>query len=266
MNKPLVSIIITNYNYSKYIIGAVESARNQTYDNIEIIVVDDGSTDNSWEILKSYYKPKSEVINAEYKSFHIHSNVFFFNIKNSGASNARNFAINRASTKSQYISILDGDDEYVPSRIEKLVNKLEEYNELGVAYTDYIIERPDYSLHEFKLPYSPSELKRQCIVHSAGLIKRKYLEMVILPTGEIYDKRLHGPGSGAFFGSSEDYCLWLRLSKVCIMIHIPEILCKVREHHNNASKNMTDEIFVKNMEIITSNLNKNTSLIIEKEN
>jgi len=54
MNQPLVSIIINNYNYGRYLRSAIDSALGQTYFNTEIIVVDDGSTDNSPEIIKSY--------------------------------------------------------------------------------------------------------------------------------------------------------------------------------------------------------------------
>jgi glycosyltransferase involved in cell wall biosynthesis len=254
-NKPLVSIIITNYNYGKYIVSAIESARNQTYNNIEIIVIDDGSSDGSWEILKSYYKAKSEIINAEYRSVHVHKNLLLFNINNSGASNARNFGISKCSADSKYISILDGDDTYTPTRIEKLVAKLEEYDELGVAYSDYIIERPDYSVHEFKYPYSFKELQKNCIVHSAGLIKRKYLEMVRMKNGEYYDRKLHGPLSKGFFGCTEDYDLWIRLSQICIMVHVPEDLCIVNEHGSNQSLRMTPEIFNQNMRLIIEKAN-----------
>ena len=104
------------------------------------------------------------------------------------------------------------------------------------------------------MPYSGKELEKQCIVHSGALIKKKYLDMVALKNGDIYDPNLHGPASKGYCGSSEDYCLWLRLARVCMIVHVPKILTFVNEHMNNQSSRMNAEIFAKNMEIIKNNI------------
>ena len=105
--------------------------------------------------------------------------------------------------------------------------------------------------YEYKYPYCADNLTRQCIVHSGALIKRGALLASIIPERqEFFDSNLHGPGSGEFIGCTEDYDLWLRLSKLCMMVHVPQSLSYVRETGQNQSLKMTQDVFVKNMEVI----------------
>lgn len=92
--KPIFSIIIPVYNTEKYILRCLESVNNQTYQNFEVIIIDDGSTDNSKLIVENYIKDKN--------TFTLES------ISNHGVSYARNIGINKASGK--YITFLDSDD------------------------------------------------------------------------------------------------------------------------------------------------------------
>jgi succinoglycan biosynthesis protein ExoO len=101
---PEVSVIIPAYNTSAYISRAIESALTQTLKNIEIIIVDDASTDNTLAIAKSFTDPRLQV---------------FTNSQNLGASTSRNVAINQASGR--WIAVLDSDDWYAPERLERLV-------------------------------------------------------------------------------------------------------------------------------------------------
>ena len=95
---PLVSILIPCYNYEKYVTDAIKSALGQTYKNIEVIVVNDGSTDNSLEVIRSF----GDAIHCE-------------SIPNSGACAARNRALN--ISKGEYIQFLDADDVLSPDKI-----------------------------------------------------------------------------------------------------------------------------------------------------
>ena len=103
---PLVSIIIPVYNGSNYVKCAIDSALGQDYDNIEVIVVNDGSTDTTEEIAKSY----GDKIRYYYK-------------ENGGVSNALNFAIINA--KGEYISWLSHDDYYLSNKISRQIEELE---------------------------------------------------------------------------------------------------------------------------------------------
>ena len=246
---PKVAIIIANYNYGDYVINAIKSIENQTYDGpIKIFLVDDGSSDDSWEKLSEYKKEKGEhasLISEEDK-------YNFMRIENSGASVARNVAIEAALEWADIFGILDCDDEYYPKKVEKLVAKLVEYPEVGVAYADYDIETPVYSKQELKPSYDRQVLLQRCIVHSNSLIKKEHLEDVRLPNGEFFDSRLHGPASQGFIGCTEDYDLWIRLSKICMITHVPECLARANEHGNNQSLKMTGEIFQKHAQILGS--------------
>lgn len=99
---PLVSVIIPVYNSEKYIVQAIESVINQTYKNLEIIVINDGSTDNSFEILQKY-KTKVRLYSQE----------------NKGASSARNIGLE--SAKGDYIQFLDADDMLDAGKIESQI-------------------------------------------------------------------------------------------------------------------------------------------------
>jgi glycosyltransferase involved in cell wall biosynthesis len=181
-------------------------------------------------------------------------NLWCYHIENSGASTARNVAIWEAWEWADVFAILDADDLYHPSKVSKQVQKLIEHDEVGVTYSDYIIHKTygynDYQKYEYKYPYSKFELERQCIVHSAGLIKKRCLSKILLDNKEIYDSNLHGPGSQGFIGCIEDYDLWLRLSNVCMISHIAEPLSYVRETGLNQSMKMTPEIFQQNADKI----------------
>jgi|TARA_R110000737_G_scaffold44995_4_gene65230 glycosyltransferase involved in cell wall biosynthesis len=242
-NLPKVAIICANYNYSDYIVAAMESIVNQTYKGeLRLYVVDDGSTDDSWEKIRNFNNNK--FLN------HDKIEVEILNIENSGASVARNVAIRLCWDWADIIGVLDADDGYHPTKVEKLVAKLVAHDEVGVAYADYENVFPHYTKREFKKAYDKQLLNHECIVHSNSLIKKKYLEMVELPNGEFYNSKLHGPASQPFIGCTEDYDLWLRLSNVCLMTHVPESLGYANQHGRNQSMKMTQEIFNENAKVI----------------
>ena len=103
--EPKVSIIIPAYNTSRYITKAVESALGQTEENIEVIVVDDASTDNTVEVVKSFTDQRLTIL---------------VNETNKGPSYSRNRALKEA--KGEWIALLDSDDWYAPNRLEILLN------------------------------------------------------------------------------------------------------------------------------------------------
>lgn len=263
MNLPNVAVIISNYNYGDFVLDAIDSALKQDYQGaLRVYVVDDGSSDGSYNKLLNYagddissvtdpHQVDEQYYNGEMRLFKCSDlGLWCYHIENSGASTARNVAIWESWNWADVFAILDADDLYHPSKVSKQVEKLMEYDEVGVTYSDYIIHKTytynDYEKYEYKYPYSKFELERQCIVHSAGLIKKKYLSKIALHNKEIYDSSLHGPGSENFIGCTEDYDLWLRLSNICMISHIAEPLSYVRETGMNQSMKMTPEIFQQN--------------------
>lgn len=116
----LTSIIIPIYNSEKYLIECLESVVHQTYKNIEIILINDGSTDNSKDICTKYLQ--------EY------SNIKYFEKSNSGVSDTRNIGLKHASGK--YTMFIDSDDVYELNYVEEMVKSLEK-NQSQLAYSSY---------------------------------------------------------------------------------------------------------------------------------
>lgn len=134
---PLVSIIIPVYNKAAFVRETLESALAQTYPNVELVLVDDGSTDGSFEILKEYfakYPDKIQLIDQE----------------NQGVSVATNVGI--AAAKGEYIQFLDADDLLSPDKIENQVRLLEGNSPMVVASCEWVNFKHDISQYS-KLPY-----------------------------------------------------------------------------------------------------------------
>lgn len=110
-DKPLVSIILDNYNYASYLSDAIGSVLKQTYSNYEILLVDDGSADSSREIIEEY----ADVYNKIIPIFK----------KNGGQTSAFNAAFEKA--QGEIIALLDSDDYWYPQKLEKIVAKHEQY-------------------------------------------------------------------------------------------------------------------------------------------
>ncbi len=110
----LVSVILNNYNYAHFLDSAIESVLKQTYGNFELIVVDDGSSDNSREIINYYVSKDSRIIPILKK--------------NEGQASALNIGFKKS--KGEIISFLDSDDIYAPNKLEEIVK----YHSLGYQY------------------------------------------------------------------------------------------------------------------------------------
>ena len=114
-SNPTVSILINNYNYGQFLAAAIDSAINQTYDNVEIIVVDDGSTDNSQAVIADYGSKIIPVLK-----------------KNGGQASAFNMGF--ARSRGEIICFLDADDVFVPHKIAEVVRVFTAYPEAGWCF------------------------------------------------------------------------------------------------------------------------------------
>jgi len=146
-NNPLVSVVMTALNASKYIEEALDSLVYQTYPNLEFIIIDDGSTDNTFKILKKYAKDDSRFKIFQFK-------------KNKGCSIASNFAFKKA--KGKYIARLDSDDIAYLNRFQKQVDFLETHPQVVMLGGQCdIINKSGKIIGEKKFP-----LNHQNIVNS----------------------------------------------------------------------------------------------------
>ncbi len=164
----LVSVIIPNYNYAEYLRESIDSALNQDYQPIEIIVVDDGSTDESREILSSYG-----------------TQIRVIEIENSGAPTARNFGLMNAH--GYYIAYLDADDFWIRTKISTQIKRLRDTNtdmvyckmtiwDVKVNSTTISSEnregnfKNEFLLHPTRTPFPPSTmLMTRDLVSRAGI-------------------------------------------------------------------------------------------------
>jgi glycosyltransferase involved in cell wall biosynthesis/Flp pilus assembly protein TadD len=214
-----VSLIIPTYNRAEFLEEALESALKQTYKNIEIIVVDDGSTDNTPEILEKY-KDKVKIVRQE----------------NWGVSRALNYGI-LAST-GEYISWLSSDDVYTPEKIEKTIEELHKDPKLGMVYSDYYyiddnskmvqranIQPPDSDKLEEVL------FQRNPINGNSVLFRREVLKK----TG-YFDE-----GLGGRSGHTADGAMWHKIAHFYKVKFIPEPLVYYRVHSTNVSKSVDME-------------------------
>lgn len=182
MNPLLVSIIITNYNYDQFLQEAIDSALNQTYPHTEVIVVDDGSTDNSRDIIKSY------------------GNKLFPVLKTNGGQ-ASAFNAGFFASQGEIICFLDSDDIFAPEKVTKIVEVFSTHPDISWCFhplqiietnTETIITKNyEWSSDEYDLRAS---LKRgklgknlPCCPATSGLCFRRLLLQQILPMPEATD-------------------------------------------------------------------------------
>lgn len=187
--EPLVSVIIPNYNYAEFVDKAIESVLSQTYKNIEIIVVDDGSTDNSIDILSSYL-----------------SEIMLVSQSNSGVSSARNVGLAKAS--GEYICFLDSDDVWFSNKIEIQISHLLN-KKMACVYTGIQLFEDNIGVVKFLEPQYKGILWRKFMWNPGKSIVLLGCSNAILPT-EIarsvggFDTRLSMSADWDFFRKVAD--------------------------------------------------------------
>ena len=189
---PKVSIVITCYNKEKYIAEAIESALAQTYQDREIIVVDDKSTDGSAAIIKRY-RGKLRGLNPKQAT--------------GGAGPSRNYGVEMA--KGEYVVCLDGDDRLHEDFLEKLVPLLERDKACGIAYGNFrVIGGGEVVCHDWDI----SRLRQGNYIGNASLFRKVAWERVggyrnINPSWEDYNFWLSIAKAG-FYGAHHNEALW----------------------------------------------------------
>jgi len=235
---PLVSIVIDNYNYGRFLREAIESALNQTYRDIEVIVVDDGSTDDSREVLASYADRIIPVLK-----------------ENGGHASAFNAGV--AASKGDFICLLDADDFFYPAKVEMvqqvisskfgtkplllyhLLDVLDETGHReGVTFPEKVFTcKPnllDYARKYAFVPFVSST--------TSGITIERTLAQQIFPIPEV---RM----------SAEDFVV--RAAALLGEIHgIPQSLAAYRRHGNNAWMNSRPIKSVEYMETMNTYLNR----------
>lgn len=210
-HSPLVSIIIPTYNRAWTIGITIQSALNQTYKNTEIIIVDDGSNDNTRNIVMEFG-----------------SRISYFFKENAGCSSARNFGINKS--KGKYVAFLDSDDFWYENKLEKQVYFLETHKNFSVCITDIEFVDSNYRV------LSRSFLKK--IIKEDGNIFKYILELPVMTCSYMLVSADILKPSTLFdesFKTANDFDFMLRISKDFSVGVLDTPLVKYKQNSDSVS-------------------------------
>lgn len=219
MNHPLVSVIMPVYNSEKYLKEAIDSVLSQSYSNIELVIVNDGSKDSSKQIIKSYNDSRIQYVENE---------------SNGGIVYSRNKGLSHS--KGEFVATLDSDDIALRERISMQVDFLQNNPEYGMCGTFYrTIDSQGNYLAKVQFPTGNTDiishlLIGNCFCNSTVMIRRdialdlKYREK---------------------FDIVEDYELWYRISKRAKLANLPQVSVLYRVHGTNISAARLDDMLAR---------------------
>lgn len=215
-----VSIIIPTYNYEKYVCDAVDSALNQTYHNFEVIVVDDGSTDNTKNIIQEKYKDKITYIYQD----------------NSGVSVARNNGISKST--GNWILTLDADDWIHPDYIKDALWEIDNNNHKTLVTSRAYFTNSNLELNGKTYPEGIIDLNKTKL---QNIIKENYVV-----TTSLFSKQMFNVVGGydENITRAEDWELWINLIKHGVKVKYLENkrYFKYREHGSGKSVKLKNKL------------------------
>ena len=190
----LVSIIMPSYNTRDYIGASIESVLAQTYENWELLIVDDCSTDDTDAVVAKFTDPRIRYLKNE---------------KNSGAAVSRNYALREA--KGRWIAFLDSDDLWEPEKLSKQLSFMKK-NGYSFTYTDYQIQ-----LNGVWQPYIYTGPK---VVNKWKMYNYCYFSTITV----MYDREKIGLVQIADLKKNNDYAMWLQIIEKSKCYRLPECL------------------------------------------
>lgn len=203
---PLITVIIPVFNAGRYVREAIESIASQTYTNLEILIIDDGSTDDSLLIIQGIHDPRVKVVR---------------NRHNIGLRRTLNKAL--ALSQGKYIARMDADDISYPHRLATQVTFMEENPEISICGSWFRII-PGGSI--IRHPLSHDEIVSQLFRDTAF-----GHPTIMFRSSFVKKANIEYPESQA-----EDYALWVSLIGKAVFANIPEVLLDYRWHGNNLSQ------------------------------
>ena len=251
INKPLFSVIMPLYNKEKYIKRAINSVLNQTYKNFEIIVVNDGSTDNSLSIVRGIKDKRIKIFDRK---------------KNNGPHFARNFGISKS--KGKFIAFLDGDDAYKPFFLMTIVKLMFKYQNFKIYSTSF---KKVYTYASNERTFCGE--KKDCVINNFINETVKNKNFMLHLSSMVIEKKLLKK-VGCFVSSreykktdvtGEDVDLFVRLSMYCDKIAYSNITCSIyyRNSKFSASKTKSKNFF--NFKFIDKTFAKKRRMVKTKE-
>lgn len=213
MANPKISVIMSVYNGERYLREAIDSILKQAFADFEFIIVNDGSTDGSLEIIQSYHDDRIRVINNEI---------------NIGLTKSLNKAIKQA--RGEYIARQDADDVSLPNRLEEQIKYFEKHPEVALLGTSvYEIDKQGKVVRRVIAPAKPGGnlLKGNQFTHGSIILKREAVDRL--------------GGYNELFRYGQDYELWLRIAKHYEVRNLTQVLYKLRFHRERIRSRRGEE-------------------------
>jgi len=216
MESPLVSILVANYNNGCFIAETLESVVKQTYPNIEIVIVDDGSTDNSLQVIDSFMiaHPDCRI-------------KLFKNTDNKGCGRIKRQCIEMS--EGDFFCFVDPDDAISSEAVSTLMEAFEHHTKCGIVYsTHYLcnekLEPQEVSVYSGPIPEGQSHLTS----------KKGHIAHFVLCNRQIYNKT---SGINVAYQVSEDQDLYLKMEEMAPVFYVDLPLYFYRKHEHNISWN-----------------------------
>ena len=205
---PTISVLMPAHNASKFISESIISIIEQTYTDFEFLIIDDGSTDNTWDILTNFAKCDKRI-------------KIYRNPKRLGIVKTRNKLFSLVNSDSEYFAIFDADDISLPARLKIQLSYLRQNPKIGAIGSNiFIIDETGRAICMRKYPQSYHEIKKTILHRSpccqpAVMIRKSVFAKV-------------GGYRNGNFDRGNDYDLWLRIAAQSEIQNLPEILLKYR--------------------------------------
>lgn len=225
---PLVSVIMPAYNTARYIREAIDSVLDQDYPNKELIVIDDGSTDGTLELLASYG-----------------DRIRLITQRNQGSAVARNAGL--AAAQGEYIAFLDSDDIWLPGKLRLQVDHLRRHPDIGMVYTRWAVWKPEANGAFPPAAQLPSEDSGRnedapapgLVPERSGWLYNRLLFSSLLHTITVMARRELIDRIGSFdpeLKRGQDYDFWIRASRLTEIHQLDRVLARYRVHGDGCVK------------------------------
>jgi len=217
----LISVIVTNYNHARYLDQRMQSLLNQTYPNLEIIVIDNCSTDNSREVLAKYKdKPQVKIVDME---------------KNIGNINTSNLGV--SMSRGKFFIFSEADDYCDPTQIERLHQAMVGHEQIGAAFCRSYMVDGEGKIFDEDFNYRDRSFKEFCSKDTlipGSMARRFFLYSCIIPnfSAVLFRRNFYDLAQGIThrFKTCADWDLWFRMSQLCDFYYLTAPLNYFRRH------------------------------------
>lgn len=207
---PLVSVVIPSYNSASYVTAAVESVLQQSCADLEVLVIDDGSTDDTRAVISSFGAP-----------------VRYYHQPNSGVSVARNRGI--AESTARYVAFLDADDTWFPSKLERQLDAMARAPGFGLCYTGFrFVDDALRPLRDFHPRQFDDAL--EAVLFEGNIVSSI---CTVLVERALFEEV---GGFDPALSQCADWDMWVRLARRTRFLALDEVLVTYRQHATNMSR------------------------------